>query len=104
MEAMNDEEIMESAHQVLRGIYGDQAPRAEQAIVTRWASDPFARGSFSYLAVGATPEDRMALAEPVEDRIFFAGEATSPPYAATTHGAYLSGLRAAEEVAAAAGG
>lgn len=66
-------------------------------VVTRWAADPFSRGSYSYIGVGGTPDDRRALADPV-GRVFFAGEATSVPHAATVAGAYLSGRRAAGEV------
>ena len=67
---------------------------------TQWASDPFAGGSYSYVPVGATGEEYDALAEPVGSRLFFAGEATSRDYHATVHGAYLSGLREAERIAA----
>lgn len=42
---------------------------------------------------------RNDLARAVDGRIFCAGEATERDYFATVHGAYLSGLRAAEEIA-----
>src|SRR5688572_20933263 len=73
-------------------------PEPDGWLVTRWAADPFALGSYSFLPPGATPDDRKALAAPVGDRLFFAGEATSVEYPATVHGAYLSGRRAAAEV------
>ncbi|MFS4505891.1 FAD-dependent oxidoreductase [Clavibacter sp. Sh2141] len=63
-----------------------------------WAGDPFARGSGSFLRPGATRADREALARPVDDRVFFAGEATSADRPGTVAGAYASGLRAADEV------
>jgi len=72
-------------------------------LVTRWASDPFALGSYSFVGVGASNDDRRALGAPVDDRLFFAGEATSAAYAATVHGAYLSGRRAARELTDSAG-
>jgi monoamine oxidase len=53
--------------------------------------------------VGATPTDRSQLAKPVGDRLFLAGEATSRRHAATVHGAYQSGQRAADQVIAAHG-
>lgn len=62
-----------------------------------WANDPFAKGAYSYLAPGARPEDRKTLASPAHVRLFFAGEHTSVEHPATVQGAYLSGLRAAEE-------
>ncbi|MCU0268117.1 MAG: FAD-dependent oxidoreductase [Acidimicrobiales bacterium] len=69
--------------------------------VTRWASDPWSLGSYSYLRVGADPEDRRTLAAPVADTLFFAGEATASSNPGTVHGAVSSGRRAAEEVLAA---
>ena len=73
-------------------------PRPSGALVTRWAADPFARGSYSFLAVGSSPEDQRALAEPVGDRLGFAGEATHDQFFATVHGAYLSGVREAARI------
>src|ERR1700761_9537537 len=43
---------------------------------SRWAHDPFARGSYSHALPGQAHQ-RAVLAAPVEDRLFFAGEATS---------------------------
>jgi len=65
---------------------------------TRWAQDPFARGSYSFLAKGAQFHDRNRLADPVDNTLFFAGEATHSGFPATVHGALLSGRRAAQEV------
>jgi monoamine oxidase len=66
---------------------------------SRWAHDPFAAGSYSYALPGHAG-DRARLATPVDGRIFFAGEATSPHHFSTCHGALESGIRAASEVAA----
>lgn len=74
------------------------APAPAGAVVTRWAADRHARGSYSYLAVGSGPDDQDALAAPVTDRLLFAGEATHPEFFATVHGAYLSGLREADRI------
>jgi CRP-like cAMP-binding protein len=62
---------------------------------TRWTLDPESLGSYTYIAVGATPDDIRALAEPVGPTLCFAGEATHDRQWATVHGAYLSGLREA---------
>jgi len=69
---------------------------------TSWSTDPFARGSFSFPAVGAAPGHRAALAEPVLDRVFFAGEATAATEPGTVQGARESGVRAAGQVQAVA--
>jgi monoamine oxidase len=62
---------------------------------TAWLHDPWARGSYSYALPGHA-DDRALLAAPVDDRLFFAGEACSPNSFSTAHGAYLTGLAAAE--------
>jgi monoamine oxidase len=67
---------------------------------SRWAHDPFARGSYSHALPGHSGK-RAVLAAPVDGRLFFAGEATSPHFFSTAHGARDSGERAAEEVLAA---
>jgi monoamine oxidase len=66
---------------------------------SRWAHDPFARGSYSHALPGHAG-DRAVLAAPVDGRLFFAGEATSPNFFSTAHGARDSGERAAGEVVA----
>lgn len=65
---------------------------------TNWLTDPLSRGSFSYAAVGATPEHRLALSQPVDERVFFAGEATAVDEPGTVQGARASGLLAASQV------
>ncbi len=70
------------------------------ALITRWRRDEWAFGSYSFQAVGSTREDRLALAAPMGNRLFFAGEATEPDKPSTVHGAFMSGRRAAQEIAA----
>ncbi len=65
---------------------------------TNWSTDPFSRGSFSYAAVGSTPEHRQALGQVVDARVFFAGEATAVEEAGTVKGARASGQLAASRV------
>jgi monoamine oxidase len=67
-------------------------------LVTSWTADPFSRGAHVVLPVGASHEHLNALAAPVGNRLFFAGEATSRQHLATVHGAWLSGLRAAKGI------
>jgi len=64
---------------------------------SRWAHDPFARGSYSHALPGHAG-DRAVLAAPIDGRLFFAGEATSPNFFSTAHGARDSGERAVGEV------
>lgn len=98
IEAWSDTQIVDDAMAALRDMFGSKIPRPSDFQLTRWASDPLAYGSYSYLPPGATSETRAALARPSSEKVVFAGEATSPQYSATVHGAYLSGLRAADEL------
>jgi monoamine oxidase len=66
--------------------------------VTRWGQDPFALGSYSFLAVGATPDDRDVIAAPLGPRLALAGEATNRRHPSTVHGAWESGLAAAQQL------
>lgn len=66
---------------------------------SRWAHDPFALGSYSHALPGHA-DAREVLAAPLDGRLFFAGEATSPNFFSTAHGAQESGVRAAKEVMA----
>jgi monoamine oxidase len=97
-ESWSDETIVTAVTEVLRTLYGTGIPAPEAWQITRWAGDPLAGGSYSYLAPGSRPRDRDTLAAPLSNLLFFAGEATSKEYPSTVHGAYLSGRRAAEEV------
>lgn len=65
---------------------------------TRWASEPFSRGAYSHALPGHAG-DRAVLARP-EGRLLFAGEATHASWYSTAHGAWASGVRAAEEALA----
>jgi monoamine oxidase len=67
-----------------------------------WGIDPFSRGSYSYALPGKA-DCRAELAAPVNDRLFFAGEACSESDYSTAHGAYLTGVAAAEQLIAARG-
>lgn len=97
MEKLNDKDMTASAHVALKEIFGNSFPAPQSAQITRWAKDPYALGSYSFNAVGVTPKTRRDLSGTDWDgRLIFAGEATSVDYYGTAHGAYVSGLRAAE--------
>ncbi|EXJ78113.1 lysine-specific histone demethylase 1 [Capronia epimyces CBS 606.96] len=97
-EKVCDEELVGQCLAQLRNVFGaPNVPLPLESIVTRWGSDRFARGTYSYVAAEARPGDYDLIAAPIQN-LFFAGEATIATHPATVHGAYLSGLRAAHEV------
>lgn len=65
--------------------------------IFNWQKDPFSRGAYSYVGVGGIASPRV-LAEPVENTLFFAGEATHEHLNGTVGGAIASGYRAAAEI------
>jgi monoamine oxidase len=62
-----------------------------------WTNDPFTRGAYSYVPVDGLAA-QQALAQPVDNKLFFAGEATAVGHIGTVHGAIQSGQRAAAEI------
>jgi monoamine oxidase len=67
-----------------------------------WTADPFARGAYTYVGVGNV-ESPARLAPPIEDTLYFAGEATSSiANIGTVTGAIESGVRAANAIATSA--
>jgi monoamine oxidase len=87
----------ESIDEIASLLGNDYRRKLKPLAESRWAHDPFARGSYSHALPGHAGK-RAVLAAPVDGRLFFAGEATSPNFFSTAHGARDSGERAAKEV------
>jgi monoamine oxidase len=101
LEAAGDDAFVDFAVNELVSLLGSNFARRVRLLkLHRWGIDPFSRGSYSYALPGQA-ECRAALAAPVDDRLFFAGEACSRSDYSTAHGAYLTGVAAAEQVIAA---
>lgn len=97
-ECTSDAELVTGVTKELRRMFRDsQVPMPSETIVTRWGSDQFARGTYSYVGATSLPGDYEVMARPVGN-LHFAGEATCGTHPATVHGAYISGLRAASEI------
>uniref|UniRef100_A0A3Q3E5S8 Lysine-specific histone demethylase n=1 Tax=Labrus bergylta TaxID=56723 RepID=A0A3Q3E5S8_9LABR len=112
MENISDDVIVGRCLAILKGIFGSSAvPQPKETVVTRWRADPWARGSYSYVAAGSSGNDYDLMAQPITPgpaipgasqpvpRLFFSGEHTIRNYPATVHGALLSGLREAGRIA-----
>src|SRR5205807_8970508 len=79
----------------LRIVKGSASILVKPLKLHRWGVDPFSRGSYSY-ALPSKADCRAELAAPVDNRLLFAGEACSRSDYSTAHGAYLTGIPAAE--------
>ena len=71
----------------------------QASYIHNWSADPFTRGAYAYVPVNGLDDQRI-LAQPVAEKLFFAGEATSIGHIGTVHGAIQSGQRAAREILA----
>jgi monoamine oxidase len=92
----SEEELLKKALASVRSVLkSDEEPQA--FLVHDWQADPYARGGYSYVKVGGSGA-REELAEPLEDTLFFAGEATDTEQSGTVGGALASGIRAAREI------
>ncbi|HMB94805.1 MAG TPA: FAD-dependent oxidoreductase, partial [Tepidisphaeraceae bacterium] len=93
------EEILEQSLKILAKI--TRSSRCKSLLrawkVCDWQNDPFSRGAYSYGGVGGA-DAAAQLAKPIEQTIFFAGEATHPGMSGTVAGAIASGHRAAAEI------
>lgn len=111
-EALPEEEVMKEALATLRTIFGkSKVPIPTKWKATKWGSDIFSRGSYTFLPPGTTDQDFHLLQSPVNGngdslvlegsevmRLFFAGEHTTALHPSMAHGALMTGLRAAKEV------
>jgi monoamine oxidase len=98
LENKKDATVMAQAHQAVREMFGTGVAAPEKMIRGRWKSDPHAFGSYSFVPVGGSEDAHDALAEPENEHLLFAGEATIRDYPATVHGAFWSGQREAARI------
>jgi len=97
-ENKSDADIITEIMEHLRAIYPG-APDPQTMLRTRWNSDPFSYGAYSFATNGTRTSDFDVLSESIGDKVFFAGEHTNREYRGTVHGAYESGLREARRIA-----
>lgn len=98
LERRSDEEIVGTVTGSLASGFGEAARRPAQALVTRWAAEPYTRGSYSFLPPGAGAQERVALGARA-GRLILAGEHTSVDRPATMDGALRAGRRAGRAMA-----
>lgn len=91
-------EALQTLARLLRIRFQNLENEIAAAYFHNWQTDPFCRGAYSYAKVGADGA-QASLAAPVDNTLFFAGEATDTSgNNGTVHGAIASGYRAAQEI------
>ncbi len=92
------EQSLRALGEVLGTSFEEMQALLEEGYFHDWQADPFSRGAYSYGKVGAN-EAQQALIRPIENTLFFAGEATDiSGHNGTVHGAIASGCRAATQI------
>ena len=100
LEAEGERAFFDFAVSELTALFGTGfARRLKPIAMHRWGADSFARGSYSFALPGKA-DCRAALAAPVDERLFFAGEACSRGDFSTAHGGWFTGVAAAEQAIA----
>uniref|UniRef100_A0A672LW59 Lysine demethylase 1B n=1 Tax=Sinocyclocheilus grahami TaxID=75366 RepID=A0A672LW59_SINGR len=98
---LQDSQVVDLCMSVLRELFQEQeVPDPLRFLVTRWSRDPWAQMSYSFVKTGGSGEAYDIIAEDVQGKLFFAGEATNRHFPQTVTGAYLSGVREASKIAA----
>uniref|UniRef100_A0A7M4FSM6 [histone-H3]-N(6),N(6)-dimethyl-L-lysine(4) FAD-dependent demethylase n=1 Tax=Crocodylus porosus TaxID=8502 RepID=A0A7M4FSM6_CROPO len=98
---LDDKQVLQQCMTVLRELFKEQeVPDPVKFFVTRWSQDPWTQMAYSFVKTGGSGEAYDILAEDVQGKIFFAGEATNRHFPQTVTGAYLSGVREASKIAA----
>ena len=97
-ETMSNSEIISEIMIHLKSIYGKDIPNPTSMLRTKWSSNIYSYGSYSFATNGTLSDDFEVFEEPINNKIFFAGEHTTLDYRGTVHGAYLSGIREAKKI------
>ncbi|XP_033883051.3 peroxisomal N(1)-acetyl-spermine/spermidine oxidase-like isoform X1 [Acipenser ruthenus] len=106
METLSDTEVKNYMTEVIRKFSGNPSITPKRILQSKWHSDPYTKGSYSYVAVGCSGSDIENIVQPLPLQetdtkplqVMFAGEATHSSFYSTTHGALLSGWREADRL------
>ncbi|XP_010071247.1 PREDICTED: lysine-specific histone demethylase 1B isoform X2 [Pterocles gutturalis] len=98
---LDDKQVVQQCMTVLRELFKEQeVPDPVKFFVTRWSKDPWLQMAYSFVKTGGSGEAYDIMAEDIQGKVFFAGEATNRHFPQTVTGAYLSGVREASKIAA----
>ena len=97
-ELMSEKEVITVIMEQLKSIYGENIPNPTKMLRTKWKSNKYSFGAYSFVPYTAKSLDFKVFEESINNKIYFAGEHTSIKYRGTVHGAYLSGIREAKKI------
>ena len=100
MMQLTDQEILAKVLSLLEKLFDKENLKPTHFHISRWLSDPYFYGSYSFASADNTNEHIQNLGQPIDNRVLFAGEATSLEGQAYVHGGLLSGIREAQRLGA----
>lgn len=102
VEGWADDKIIHNVHSILQAMFPGKSSLVDgpkSYLITRWASDPFSRGSYAMYQVGSSAKDCKEFEVPEWDStLYFAGEHMSWNEQGFVHGAIITGLQAADAI------
>jgi polyamine oxidase len=97
IERMSNHQVKAEIQEVLDTMFSNSEP-IQDILIPRWHQNPLFRGSYSNWPIGASREHHANMRAPLENRLWFAGEAMSADYYGFLHGAWLEGQSVAHDV------
>jgi monoamine oxidase len=98
IEQMEDAQLLNLVMDDLKGMFGEAIPQPVSWQKTSWHTNPFSLGAYPHIKPGSDLSACSIIAEPVGEKVYFAGDTTTKEYMATAHSAYISGLEAAHRL------
>lgn len=99
IELLTNNQVEQEIMQILRCMFPDKNIEPPTEILfPRWHQHPLFRGSYSNWPIGALKKHHLNMRAPLNNRLWFAGEATSADYYGFLHGAWLEGKSVATSI------
>lgn len=95
---LSDNELLADFLDLLSKLFKAKDIEVKDFTVTRWGIDEFSLGSYTSFHVGSSPQDCYQLRAPINNTIWMVGEHCYAEYIGTAHGAFQTGLWAAEQI------
>jgi len=99
IEQMKDSQVLDLIMTDLKAMYGNQIPQPTYFHRTAWHTNPLSLGAYPHIKPNYDYNICDILAEPIDNKVFFAGDYILKKYMSTAHGSYMSGIKAAEDLA-----
>lgn len=98
IERMTNSQVKGEIMQVLKRMFGKDVEEPVEILFPRWHENPLFRGSYSNWPIGALLKHHLNMRAPLDNRLWFAGEAMSADYYGFLHGAWFEGKSVAKSV------